>query len=95
MQHAGGQEVRRSVVVRGGEHGTAVRVVVTDDGRGFDADEVPAERLGLRVSIRERVAKVGGRATVVSAPGEGTTVTIVWPGGEHGSVVEHEQEAAG
>ncbi len=96
LQHAGGEEVRRSVTVRGGgEHGAAVRVVVADDGRGFDADEVPAERLGLRVSIRERLAKVGGRATVVSAPGEGTTVTIVWPAADHGSVVEREQEAAG
>ncbi|WP_426623220.1 ATP-binding protein [Leifsonia sp. McL0607] len=95
MQHAGGEEVHRSVTVGGGEHGAAVRVVVADDGRGFDADDVPAERLGLRVSIRERVAKVGGRATVVSAPGEGTTVTIVWPAVDHGSVVEHEQEAAG
>ncbi|CAM5506181.1 ATP-binding protein [Leifsonia shinshuensis] len=95
MQHAGGEDVHRSVVVRGGDHGAAVSVVVSDDGRGFDADEVPAERLGLRVSIRERLAKVGGRATVVSAPGEGTSVTIVWPAGERGSVVEREQEAAG
>ncbi|MFE4469927.1 ATP-binding protein [Leifsonia sp. NPDC056824] len=95
MQHAGGDEVRRGVVVRGGEHGAAVRVIVTDDGRGFDAAEVPAERLGLRVSIRERLAKVGGRANVVSAPGEGTTVTIVWPAGERSSVVEREQETAG
>ncbi len=95
MQHAGGEEVRRSVTVHGGENGAAVRVVVADDGRGFDADAVPAERLGLRVSIRERLAKVGGRATVVSAPGEGTTVSIVWPAAERGSVVDREQEAAG
>jgi signal transduction histidine kinase len=95
MQHAGGEEVRRSVTVRGGDRGAAVRVIVADDGRGFDAAEVPAERLGLRVSIRERVAKVGGRATVESAPGEGTTVTIVWPAADRGSVFEREQEAAG
>jgi signal transduction histidine kinase len=95
MQHAGGEEVHRSVTVRGGEHGAAVRVIVADDGRGFDSEQVPAERLGLRVSIRERLAKVGGRATVESSPGEGTTVTIVWPAGEHGSLVEREQEAAG
>lgn len=95
MQHAGGVEVHRNVLVRGGEHGAAVRVVVTDDGRGFDADDVPAERLGLRVSIRERLAKVGGRATVVSAPGEGTSVTIVWPAAEHAAVAEHEQESVG
>lgn len=95
MQHAGGEEVHRSVTVRGGEHGAAVRVVVADDGRGFDSEQVPAERLGLRVSIRERLAKVGGKAVVESSPGEGTTVTIVWPAADHGSLVEREQEAAG
>lgn len=95
MQHAGGEEVRRSITVRGGGQGAAVHVTVADDGRGFDASEVPAERLGLRVSIRERLAKVGGRATVESAPGAGTTVTIEWPAVDHASVVERDQEAAG
>ncbi len=77
-QHAGGPEVDRSMVIRGGGPAT-VRIVVADDGRGFAAEEVPAERLGLRVSIRERLAKVGGRAQIESAPGKGTTVTILWP----------------
>jgi signal transduction histidine kinase len=56
-----------------------VRVVVRDDGRGFDMQSVPAERLGVRVSIIERMANVGGRAEVVSEPGAGTVVTIRWP----------------
>ena len=50
-----------------------------DDGRGFSEAKVPDERLGLRISIRDRIAKVGGNADIVSAPGEGTTVTILWP----------------
>ena len=82
MQHAGGAEVRRTISIRGGHPASAVHVLVEDDGRGFTADEVPAERLGLRVSIRDRVSKVGGRATVRSSPGTGTSVTIVWPASE-------------
>jgi signal transduction histidine kinase len=45
---------------------------------------VPVERLGLRVSIEERMANVGGGAEVVSHPGHGTTVTVAWPAGSAG-----------
>lgn len=94
-QHAGGPDVRRTLGIRGGVDGATVRIVVEDDGSGFSEDEVPAERLGLRVSIRERLAKVGGRAIVRSAPGEGTTVTIVWPASERSATSEREQEPVG
>ena len=79
MQHAGASGVKRSVSLRGGGPSSSVEVVVRDDGRGFTESEVPAERLGLRISIRDRIAKVGGRARIESEPGEGTTVTILWP----------------
>ncbi|AAT88463.1 two-component system sensor protein [Leifsonia xyli subsp. xyli] len=91
-QHAGGPEVRRSVTIVGGAGGATVQVVVEDSGRGFVSAEVPAERLGLRVSIQERLAKVGGRATVRSAPGRGTSVTIVWPSPEPASPPDRERE---
>jgi signal transduction histidine kinase len=75
LNHAG-EGAHRSVhfSVQGG-----LRVVVRDDGSGFDMQSVPAERLGVRVSIIERMANVGGTAEVVSAPGAGTVVTIRWP----------------
>lgn len=79
MQHAGGPEVSRTVSIRGGGPAATVEVVIRDDGRGFTEAEVPAERLGLRISIRDRLAKVGGRARIESEPGVGTTVTILWP----------------
>jgi signal transduction histidine kinase len=82
MQHAGGPEVHRSVSIRGGGPAATVEVVIRDDGRGFTEAEVPAERLGLRISIRDRLAKVGGRARIDSQPGVGTTVTILWPSAE-------------
>lgn len=57
------------------------RVVVTvaDRGRGFSPDEVPPSRHGLVLSIRERLARAGGRASVVSSPGAGTVVELEWP----------------
>ncbi|MEV4659806.1 ATP-binding protein [Micromonospora sp. NPDC049301] len=58
----------------------AVVVEVADDGPGFDPATVPPHRYGLRESIRGRMAAVGGRAEVRSAPGAGTTIRLEWPG---------------
>jgi hypothetical protein len=56
-----------------------LRVDVVDAGRGFDPGRVPAHRRGLAESIMARMAAVGGRAAVRSAPGEGTVVRLEWP----------------
>jgi signal transduction histidine kinase len=53
-----------------------VSLVVRDRGKGFDPGAVPADRKGLAESIRGRMARRGGTATVTSAPGEGTKVTL-------------------
>lgn len=80
LQHAG-DDVRRWVQVRA--IGDGVRVEVGDDGSGFDVDAIPQGRLGVRVSIFERLASVGGTAEVRSAPGHGTRVILEWrEGGE-------------
>jgi signal transduction histidine kinase len=57
------------------------RVVVTvrDRGKGFDTDGVPEDRKGVAESIFGRMARHGGEATVQSAPGEGTKVTLTMP----------------
>lgn len=76
LQHAGpGTERWASVRYEGG----SVVVEVGDRGVGFDPQIVPQERLGVRVSILERVSSVGGVARVDTAPGEGTLVTLRWP----------------
>ncbi|HZF56836.1 MAG TPA: GAF domain-containing sensor histidine kinase [Rubrobacter sp.] len=46
----------------------AVRLVVEDDGCGFDPSRVDADRQGL-VGMRERVEMLGGTLDVQSAPG--------------------------
>jgi signal transduction histidine kinase len=78
-RHAGATRAQVAVVRRGAQ----VRVRVGDDGCGF----TPPSRLpagGLRLSIVERMAQVGGFAEVLSAPGRGATVELVWSpaGGE-------------
>jgi signal transduction histidine kinase len=84
-QHAGvpGREVRREVHVSGLGRG-GCRIDIVDDGAGFDRAGVPRERLGLRVSIEERMANAGGSARLVTRPGEGTSITVVWPADEPG-----------
>ncbi|MFC9919859.1 sensor histidine kinase [Agromyces binzhouensis] len=78
-RHAGVDDVE---VVLGRADGE-VTVVVVDDGRGFDPDHVPDDRIGLRTSIRGRIEQEGGRARVWSRPGVGTTVLLAVPeGGE-------------
>ncbi len=77
LQHAG-PGVARWAEVNGDAAGGVV-VIVGDRGVGFDPASVPHERLGVRVSILERLAGAGGYAEVQSEPGEGTLVTLRWP----------------
>ena len=53
-----------------------VNVAVRDRGKGFDPAAVPGDRKGVAESIRGRMSRHGGEATVQSAPGEGTKVTL-------------------
>ena len=61
----------------------AVSVFVRDRGVGFDPDAVPEDRLGVRNSIVDRLARHGGSAEVRSTPGEGTEIRLRLPRIEH------------
>ncbi|WP_246095913.1 sensor histidine kinase, partial [Paenarthrobacter aurescens] len=56
--------------------GSMVSVLISDAGCGFDPESIPLERLGVRRSVVDRMAEVGGRAKVMSTPGRGTTVVL-------------------
>lgn len=55
--------------------GSRARLEVRDDGKGMDPDDSAPERYGL-IGIRERADAVGGRVTLTTALGDGTTVLV-------------------
>jgi two-component system, NarL family, sensor histidine kinase DevS len=55
-----------------------VTAVIEDDGRGFDAEAVRLDSLGLE-GMRERVALHDGRVTIEAAKGAGTTLRVEVP----------------
>ncbi len=79
-RHAGA-EARAWVLLE--DLGSKVVVTVRDDGSGIPAgrlDEAAAQgRLGVRQSIRGRVADFGGAASLVTAPGQGTEWEFSFP----------------
>jgi signal transduction histidine kinase len=53
-----------------------VFVSVRDHGPGFDLDQVPGDRMGVRESIIGRMQRNGGEARLRAAPGGGTEVEL-------------------
>ena len=60
--------------------GPPTRLLVHDDGRGFDPDptRIPQGAFGI-VSMRERAASLGARLTIRSCPGAGADVEVTLP----------------
>jgi two-component system, NarL family, sensor histidine kinase DevS len=74
VKHASARRVSITLVRK---EGSAV-VVVEDDGQGFEPASTRTGALGV-VGMRERVELVGGRLTVESSPGAGTTLVAEVP----------------
>jgi two-component system, NarL family, sensor kinase len=55
-----------------------VRLVVQDDGPGFEPRAIPTGRYGL-IGLNERVRLLGGALQLESSPGEGTRVQVDVP----------------
>ncbi|SDX02938.1 Signal transduction histidine kinase [Amycolatopsis xylanica] len=73
VKHAAASTVELRLAASGG----VVRLMVIDDGAGFDTAE-PSEGFGLR-GMRARAEQVGGSLTIQSGRSEGTTVTLEVP----------------
>ncbi len=58
---------------------SAIEVFVRDRGVGFDPDDVPEDRMGVRGSIVDRMDRHGGTAEIRSTAGEGTEVRLRLP----------------
>ncbi len=74
-RHAGAQRVQLSLRRRG----NAVCMRLHDDGIGFAADAPPREGSYGLLGMRERSQQLGGRFTLLSRPGCGTTVRLSLP----------------
>jgi len=56
---------------------TGVRLIIEDDGVGFDPGDTGPGRLGFRI-MREQAASLGATLDVHSAPGKGTRIVMSW-----------------
>jgi signal transduction histidine kinase len=83
-KHAGARNVRVSLSCSD----SSVKLVIEDDGRGFDLDHVAGPtregRLGL-YGMRERAGLLGGRLQIQTDPGRGTRIVAEIPRSKRGS----------
>jgi len=77
VRHARRPDGRARIRVSAAFRAGGIIVEVRDNGQGFRNDTIPQERLGLRVSIRQRLRAVGGDATWTSSSA-GTLVMLTW-----------------
>lgn len=56
-----------------------VTVEIADEGVGFEPTRMTPRRYGVTRSLKERMARRGGEARILSSPGRGTTVTLSCP----------------
>ena len=79
VKHAGASEVRVVLAVEGG----TLRIEITDDGAGFNVEQVLREKSGKQslgiLGIQERTSLLHGTFTIESQPGSGTRITVTVP----------------
>jgi PAS domain S-box-containing protein len=79
LTNAGRHAAAKSVSVIVHRNHVKVRLVIEDDGKGFDVDKALSEgQLGI-VGMRERAHLVGGSMSVESSAGLGTTISVNMP----------------
>jgi signal transduction histidine kinase len=75
IRHGKAQRIQVQLAQCGGQR----RLMVQDDGQGFDADRAVADNAGYGlVSMRDRARSLPGSLTIDSNPGSGCVVTVTW-----------------
>ena len=74
LRHSRSDEVRIALT----QEGPRLRIVIEDQGAGFDPEKIDPSRFGLR-GLRERAQLFGGRAAIDSSRGRGTRVSVELP----------------
>ena len=78
LRHADAHTINLSLQL----HDGAIRLMVEDDGVGFDAATVHGHGYGLK-NMQKRAGSLGGRCEVKSVPGHGTRIECHLPLGRH------------
>ncbi len=76
VRHSGASVIQVSGERSAGPGNAELVFTVADNGCGFVPEAVDPSRLGIRLSIRERVEGLGGSVTIESAPGLGSMVSL-------------------
>ena len=67
-----------NIIVKMKSHEDNILIDVDDNGKGFDISQINIQNKGFGLfSIKERLQFMGGHLTITSAPGKGTTVSLV------------------
>ncbi len=72
------------IVVNLVQRGDRLRIEIRDWGVGFDPKNVQKNRFGLD-GIRERARILGGKCSIKSKPGKGTSIVVELPVVERGA----------
>jgi signal transduction histidine kinase len=68
------------ILIRVEQANNEFRIIIADDGEGFDLDTVRQNQTGLGlVNIEQRARLYNGRVQISTEPGRGTTLTIALP----------------
>ncbi len=81
VRHGEASEVH--IQLRKAEDGDKLTLEISDDGIGFDAEDINHETLRVEghrglASMTERMSLMGGSLHITSKPGEGTTITATF-----------------
>jgi signal transduction histidine kinase len=74
-KHAG-SATKRSVSLQ--SDGRGLKIVISDNGKGFRPSKISKDRLGIQLSVIGRVKSVGGRVFIRSEPGKGADIVLEW-----------------
>lgn len=79
LQNARRHASATRVTIRLERQGSAYRVMIHDNGCGFDPSAVNGKgHFGLSI-MQARAARIGGDLMIEAAPGQGTHVILAWP----------------
>jgi signal transduction histidine kinase len=79
VKHANASQIEIDLFCTSQQDGKAeaLKLSISDDGKGFDPKETAPEKLGLTI-MRERAQSIGAELTLESQPGKGTHISLSW-----------------